>query len=356
MMLLQGSERFEEAGAHIGEGAYARVVQARDKVDGQEVAIKKQKMDMLIDADMAEVVGKYGIPFSIIRELKFAREIHHPNVISIKDAYVKGDFVCVAMPYLRTDLRKLLEKTKPFRRDEIKCLTQQIAMGLCALHEQYVTHRDLTPANILISSEGVCKICDFGLARSFAVPRQSVMTCNVVTLWYRPPELLFGARLYHDRVDIWSFGCIFAELLSDCKNGRRQALFPGDSEVNQLARIFRIRGTPNVQQQQQQQQTEGGQSGTPNQSPTAASAPAASCSSWPGVEKLRAYAEFTRADPKPLREIFPEVSEDALDLLDRALALDPRRRPTAAEILAHPYFTNAPLPCSPDEVAVALLS
>jgi cyclin-dependent kinase 7 len=185
--------------------------------------------------------------------------------------------------------------------------------GLVYLHdEQWLLHRDLKPSNVLISSAGVVKLADFGFARNFGSPNVR-MTPEVVTRWYRCPELLYSATQYTGAVDIWSAGCIFAELML------RAPLFPAESDMEQLQRIFAVRGTPSEE-------------------------------SWPGVSALDAYVPFEPATGVPLAHIFRAASAEALNLLELCLALPPAGRCTAAEALRHAYFSSGVAPTPPNDL------
>lgn len=173
-----------------------------------------------------------------------------------------------------------------------------IRLNLCDVY-------DRKPGNLLIAQDGTLKLADFGLAKIYGSPDRE-LSHEACTLWYRAPELLYGARAYGPASDIWSMGCVFAELML------RVPLFQGTSEIDQLAKIFACLGTPGDE--------------------------------WTGVETLPRYVEFGQWNKTPLEEIFRGAAPDALDLLKSLLVFDPLKRPTAEQVLQHPYFFNEPQP------------
>jgi len=186
----------------------------------------------------------------------------------------------------------------------VKTFLFQLLRGLHFCHCRRILHRDLKPQNLLIDKNGILKIADFGLARSFCVPLRPY-THEVVTLWYRPPEILLGDTAYSTPVDIWSVGCIFAELLT------RNPLFPGDCEIDQLFKIFRILGTPNEEV-------------------------------WPNCTQLPDFkSSFPTWNRLPLRKVLElPVENSAYDLLEKMLTYDPSRRISAKDALRHEYLSD----------------
>lgn len=188
----------------------------------------------------------------------------------------------------------------------IKAYILMTLQGLEYLHSNWILHRDLKPNNLLIDGKGVLKITDFGLAKTFGSPNR-IMTNQVVTRWYRSPELLFGARLYGTGVDIWALGCIIAELLL------RVPFLQGDTDLGQLSKIFEVCGTPNEE-------------------------------IWPGVTSLPDHVVFRDMAGIPFKEIFSAAGDDLLRLLTWSLVLDPAKRCTATQALKTPYIGNHPPP------------
>lgn len=204
------------------------------------------------------------------------------------------------------DLKKFIEYETDFNQDRklIKYYLYQILSGIAYCHHCRVLHRDLKPQNILINRHNNCiKLADFGLGRAFGTQIRAY-THHVVTLWYRAPEILLGARHYGTPMDIWSVGCIFAEMLIGAP------LFPGDSEIDELYKIFYLLGTP----------TELG---------------------WPGVTTLTDYCEaFPKWSSKGLEDLIHDLDDAGFDLLHRMLSLSPSQRISAEEALQHEYFTD----------------
>jgi len=225
------------------------------------------------------------------------------------------DQIFMVMEYLEHDMKMLMRVMKqPFRQAEVKCLLKQLLSAVDAMHDRWVLHRDLKTSNLLYNNHGTLKVCDFGLARRYDDPIGDY-TQLVVTLWYRAPELLLGAKTYTPAIDMWSVGCIFAEFLS------AKPLLAGNGEFDQLDKMFKLLGTPNEK-------------------------------IWPGYSELP-HAQTYQWKKQPhnrLRSKFPKqsyttenyLSDLGLDLLQRMLCYDPKQRITAKEALAHPYFEEAP--------------
>ncbi|GFE54196.1 cyclin-dependent kinase-related kinase [Babesia ovis] len=325
-------KRFQPLGKHLGEGTYGTVSMYLDTLTGRNVAIKKVKN--IEWKGERQVVGMVGIHFTTLRELKIMRELHHPNLMDLVAVYVSQGFINIVMELMAGDLKKVIDSKIRLNVSQQKCIMWQLLKGLEELHSCNFVHRDLSPANVFITDGGVLKIADFGLARkcvySPMVPPTSKrinpvdldkycirekMTYRVVTLWYRSPELLLGAESYHFACDMWSAGCIFAEVLD------QKPLFTGTNEIDQLGRIYKVMGTP-------------------------------SDTNWPNAKKLKLYTPFTVETPKGLGTVIKGRSTEEIDLLQKMLSLDPKERITAKEVnaLSHEYFTKPPLMCKPEQL------
>ena len=267
----------------LGEGQFATVYKAEDlENENRIVAVKKIKLGQKSDA-------RDGINRTALREIKLLQELCHPNIIGLLDVFGHKSNISLIFDYMDTDLEVLIHDTSILlTTGHIKAYVLMTLKGLEYLHANWILHRDLKPNNLLIDREGVLKITDFGLAKSFGSPNR-VLTHQVVTRWYRSPELLFGARLYSTGIDLWAVGCIMAELM------RRVPFLPGDSDLDQLTKIFEMFGTPDEKV-------------------------------WPGVESLPDYVEFKPLPSQPLRDIFSAADDDLLDLLTWSMMLDPSKR------------------------------
>jgi len=267
-----------------------------------------------------------GFPITSLREINILLSIKHKCVVSLKEIVVgkKLNSIFMVMEYMDHDLKMLMRSMKqPFRQAEVKCLLRQLLEAVEAIHAHWILHRDLKTSNLLLNNAGVLKVCDFGLARRYGSPLGNY-TQLVVTLWYRAPELLLGTTTYGPEIDMWSVGCIFAEFLS------KDPLLPGKGEFDQLDKIFRLLGTPNER-------------------------------IWPGFTKLPHVQTWNfKKHPggSKLRSKFPKqsytggvyLSDVGFDLLSQMLCYDPKQRITPSQALAHPYFTETPLPQEPSSM------
>uniref|UniRef100_A0A8C5M8Y0 Cyclin dependent kinase 1 n=1 Tax=Leptobrachium leishanense TaxID=445787 RepID=A0A8C5M8Y0_9ANUR len=275
-------------------GTYGVVYKGRHKATGKVVAMKKIRLEN----------EEEGVPSTAIREISLLRELQHPNVVCLLDVLMQDSRLYLIFEFLSMDLKKYLDSIPSGQYLDamlVKSYVYQILQGIFYCHSRRVLHRDLKPQNLLIDNKGVIKLADFGLARAFAIPVR-VYTHEVVTLWYRAPEVLLGSVRYSTPVDLWSIGTIFAEIAT------RKPLFHGDSEIDQLFRIFRALGTPNNE-------------------------------IWPEVESLQDYKNtFPKWKGGNLAGCVKNIDKDGLDLLSKMLLYDPATRITARKALLHPYF------------------
>ncbi|PMD26046.1 Pkinase-domain-containing protein [Hyaloscypha hepaticicola] len=293
-------------GKKLGEGTYANVYLGHLRSDPSKlVAIKKIKIQKEYTEGMAP---------DAVRELKHLQEISHPNIISLLSVFSSKDQnLNLVLEYLPLgDLEMLIKDVEGVRYGaaDIKAWMGMLTRAIWFCHENFILHRDIKPNNLLIAADGEVKLADFGLARSFSDPYR-IMTSNVITRWYRPPELLFGAKHYSGAVDIWSVGLVFAELVM------RIPYIAGDTEVHQINLICQAVGTPNEE-------------------------------NWPGVSKLPEYTVPEPPTPVRLRDhylsLFGTAGPEGVDLLMKMLILDPRRRITAREALQHGWWAADPVP------------
>jgi len=279
----------------IGEGTYGVVYKAKDKESGRTVALKKIRLDTESD----------GVPSTAIREISLLKELNHPNVVRLLDVVHSEKKLFLVFEYLDRDLKKYMDSVPAggISLPLVKSYLYQLLSGIAFCHSHRILHRDLKPQNLLIDSQGSIKLADFGLARAFGVPVRSY-THEVVTLWYRAPEILLGCRYYSTPVDVWSIGCIFAEMIT------RRALFPGDSEIDQLFRIFRTLGTPDERL-------------------------------WPGVSDFPDYkSSFPKWPVQNLLQVIPALTQAGADLLQQMLTYEPTRRISARNALSHRFFSD----------------
>lgn len=280
----------------VGEGTYGVVYKAKQVGTNKIVAMKKVRLDSEDE----------GVPATAIREISLLKEICHPNIVSLIETIYEETKLFLVFEFMDLDLRKYLDvvnKNKKLTQQQIQSFMFQILSGIDYCHARRILHRDLKPQNLLVDKNGVLKIADLGLGRTIGLPSRNY-THEVVTLWYRAPEILLGNPIYSTGIDMWSIACIFGEMT----NGK--AMFPADSEIDELFRIFRTLGTPNEQ-------------------------------NWPKVTRLPDYkATFPHWDPKPIQEICPSLNSDGQDLLEKMFRYNPSDRISAKSALIHPYFLN----------------
>lgn len=296
-------------GKKLGSGQYADVFEAHLRNDPSVLfAIKKIKI--------GPEAKEFGISYDSLREIKFLQELDHTNIIKLHSVFsTKDQNLNLVLEHLpQGDLLRLIQDTQNTRYTpaDIKSWMLMLMRGVWFCHANHILHRDIKPNNLLIAANGEIKLADFGLARSFADPYQP-MTYNTITTWYRPPELFFQAQFYSGAVDIWSCGCVFAELIA------RDVFLRAwpENEMNMVRLICEKVGTPTED-------------------------------NWPGVSKLKGYV--TPAEVTPIRSrdswlaAFRTIGEQGVDLLIKMLQLDPRKRLTAEGVLRHPFWASDPRP------------
>ncbi|KAI1103558.1 Pkinase-domain-containing protein [Jackrogersella minutella] len=282
----------------VGSGTYGKVFKGLHVYTKRLVALKKIRMEGERD----------GFPVTAVREIKLLQSLKHPNIVSLQEVMVEKNDCFMVFEYLSHDLTGLLNHPS-YKLDaaQKKHLALQLFEGLDYLHKRGVLHRDIKAANILVSNEGVLKLADFGLARFYAKHHQLDYTNRVITIWYRSPELLLGETQYGAAVDIWSAACVMVEIFT------RHAIFPGDGgEINQLEKIYAVLGTPNKVE-------------------------------WPGLIDMPWFELLRPGYRKP--NVFTDkykerVPAAAFDLLASMFQYDPVKRPSAAQVIEHPYFTT----------------
>lgn len=279
----------------IGEGTYGVVYKAEDKQTGRLVALKKIRPES----------ENEGIPATTIREVFLLKNLKHSTIIDLMEVIHSDDKMYLVFEYIATDLKRLIDRhiarKVRIERQAVVKMAHQLCTAVSFCHSRNVFHRDLKPQNILVDEDFNIKLADFGLGRAASVPLRSY-TQEVTTLWYRPPELLLGCKYYDSSLDVWSLACIIAEMHTTVP------LFMGDSEIDQLHKIFAVLGTPTN-------------------------------STWKGVDQLPLYKnDFPYYKRKGYKAMLRDGSLE--DMIDRMLQFDPMMRISAEEALSHEYFED----------------
>ncbi|KAK2502183.1 hypothetical protein MC885_010964 [Smutsia gigantea] len=278
----------------LGEGTYATVFKGRSKLTENLVALKEIRLE-----------HEEGAPCTAIREVSLLKDLKHANIVTLHDLIHTERSLTLVFEYLDSDLKQYLDHCgNLMSMHNVKIFMFQLLRGLAYCHHRKILHRDLKPQNLLISDRGELKLADFGLARAKSVPTKTYSN-EVVTLWYRPPDVLLGSTEYSTPIDMWGVGCIHYEMVT----GR--PLFPGSTVKEELHLIFRLLGTPTEE-------------------------------TWPGVMALsefRAY-NFPRYLPQPLISHAPRLDPDGISLLSSLLLYESKRRMSAEAALSHPYFRS----------------
>lgn len=295
----------------LGEGSYATVFKGYSNLTNQVVALKEIRLQ-----------EEEGAPFTAIREASLLKELKHSNIVTLHDIVHTRETLTFVFEFVNTDLSQYMER-HPGGLDHrnVRLFLFQLLRGLSYCHKRRVLHRDVKPQNLLISEMGELKLADFGLARAKSVPSHTY-SHEVVTLWYRPPDVLLGSTEYSTSLDMWGVGCIFVEMITGMPT------FPGIRDTyDQLDKIFKILGTPTEE-------------------------------SWPGVTHLPGYKLHMLGffKPRKLGLSFPRLYDiiEGEMMASAFLQLNPDNRISAEEALRHPYF--APLPKKlyelPDELSI----
>ncbi|XP_023739202.1 probable serine/threonine-protein kinase At1g54610 [Lactuca sativa] len=291
----------------IGQGTYSNVYKAKDTMTGKIVALKKVRFDNL---------EPESVKF-MAREILILRRLDHPNVVKL-EGLVTSRMSCslyLVFEYMEHDLAGLAASpTIKFTEPQVKCYMHQLLSGLEHCHNRHVLHRDIKGSNLLLDNGGSLKIADFGLASFFDPNHKQPMTSRVVTLWYRPPELLLGATDYGVGVDLWSAGCILAELLAG------KPIMPGRTEVEQLHKIFKLCGSPSDEYWKR--------------------------SKLPHATIFKPQQSYKRC----IAETFKNFPPSSLPLIDTLLAIDPAERQNATAALRSEFFTTKPYACDPSSL------
>ncbi|KAH9258469.1 hypothetical protein BASA81_003518 [Batrachochytrium salamandrivorans] len=281
----------------LGEGAYGVVYKGRHRVTGETVAMKR----------ICYEAKDGGLPTTALREITLLQKLQSQHVVKLTDVMHEDQSsrLCLVFEFLSQDLKVYMDSigTEGMHPKIFKSFSEQLLCGLAEVHSHAILHRDLKPQNLLIDSSGNLKLADFGLARSFRTPVHKY-THEIVTLWYRAPEVLMCADYYSTGVDIWAAACIIAEM------SNLQALFPGESEIDQLFKIFKRLGTPNEE-------------------------------TWEGISRFADYQQvFPKWHRKPLNLVLTRMSPNGIQLMEEMLAYPPHKRLTARQALEHAFFVG----------------
>jgi serine/threonine protein kinase len=280
----------------LGEGTYGKVRKGRCRQTGEFRALKQMKLGSQED----------GVPSTAIREIAILKELSHENIVQLIDVFCKPGEMCLVFELLDSDLKKYMKALGGcLQSSHVRDFARQLLSGIEFCHANRIIHRDLKPQNLLIDSgRRRMKIADFGLARAFSLPVPQY-THEVVTVWYRPLEILLGSKLYSIPVDMWGVGCILAEMATG------HPLFAGDSEIDTAFKIFQKLGTP----------TE---------------------AVWPGLSELPdfkpTFPQWKAKGWANIRNTLAQLGNSGVDLLEQLTRYNPSARISAREALQHAYL------------------
>uniref|UniRef100_A0A6Q2XVM5 cyclin-dependent kinase n=1 Tax=Esox lucius TaxID=8010 RepID=A0A6Q2XVM5_ESOLU len=278
----------------LGEGTYATVFKGRSKLTDNLVALKEIRLE-----------HEEGAPCTAIREVSLLKDLKHANIVTLHDIVHTDKSLTLVFEYLDKDLKQYMDDCgNIMSMHNVKIFLFQILRGLAYCHKRKVLHRDLKPQNLLINERGELKLADFGLARAKSVPTKTYSN-EVVTLWYRPPDVLLGSSEYSTQIDMWGVGCIFYEMAA----GR--PLFPGSTVEDELHLIFRLLGTPSE-------------------------------ANWPGIlsiDEFKSY-NFPKYKPQPFINHAPRLDTEGIELLLSFLKYESKKRISADEAMKQAYFKS----------------
>lgn len=278
----------------LGEGTYATVFKGKSRLTDNLVALKEIRLE-----------HEEGAPCTAIREVSLLRELKHANIVTLHDIIHTDKSLTLVFEYLEKDLKQYMDDCgNIMSMSNVKIFLFQLLRGLSYCHKKQVLHRDLKPQNLLINERGELKLADFGLARAKSIPTKTYSN-EVVTLWYRPPDVLLGSTEYSTQIDMWGVGCIFYEMAF----GR--PLFPGSTVEDELYYIFKILGTPTEE-------------------------------NFPGISKNEEFLSynFSQYESENLINVAPRLDSEGLDLLSKLLLYEAKRRSSAAEGMRHAFFNS----------------